>query len=243
MLVDLGLERMRKPPRNDLVRKPTQDDDPYELWPLMAEAGILTKAELARRTGVHKNRVNALFNFTPTGQYPKGYALDTVKEFLRAEVDRKASAARGEHGVPLALPGGQSRHHASIRGGAPVFPIVADDAGGGFKLVETPLRYVRVPEVVENVAGVVGVILRDPDMTPMYRTGDTLILNPSGAPQVGTGVAVMAVDTLHIEIREFVDEDVDTWTLRRYGRTPDIEMVSKKKFPRILTVVAVYSGR
>ena len=209
------------------------------------EALGLSQRRLAEIAGTNHSRIQTLETSTPTGRDSSSTAYAAVEKALTECEERQKHGLAADPGVsvqrkpPVSAP---ARVHLSIKGRTPVYAI-DNERQGLFTLTEVVIGYIRTPEHMEASPGVFAVLVRGAQMHPMYRPGDTLVVNPFGVPQPGSGVVLTSSASSAIKIREFVQETNEDWTLQRYGPNPEIEAVSKDEFDRVGVVQTVIPGR
>jgi len=210
-------------------------DDPHGFDARIRELG-LTPYSFAIEIGQDPQKLYRLIKPTKSGAYPRSAAF---KEIVRALEALEKGRLGGRRHTPTRLPGAKFRH-SSAKSETTVFSTMIEP-DGSVKVAEHAHAYARVPASLDEVSGVIGIIVRDNAMTPVYRPGDTLILNPAGVPQPGSGVALLRAGELIL--REYVDETPDKWIVRRYGREPAEETILKHAGQRAYVVSALYPGR
>jgi phage repressor protein C with HTH and peptisase S24 domain len=123
---------------------------------------------------------------------------------------------------PRALPGGEAAF-AELRP-APsdprdLIPVRSAARGGNEQemfLTDGPIDYVRRPPSLAHVRDAYSIYMLGESMTPRFRQGQLLHVNPYKPPQPGAGVVVTKRDDA-VLIKEFVRRDAARLLLRQYN--------------------------
>lgn len=227
--------------RNDDADGKRIKDDPHG-FRARREALRLSQRRLAELAGTNHSRIQTLETSTPTGRKSASTELAAIDKALTEAEERQARGAPAGGTQSAAQISAPARPHLTIRGKTAVYAI-EHERSGEFAITDVVISYVRTPEHMETSPGVFAVRARASLMFPMYRPGDTLIANPFGVAQAGSGVILTSTETRRIVIREFVEETDTDWILRRYGQDPGTDTFSKDELDQIAVVQSIIPGR
>lgn len=115
----------------------------------------------------------------------------------------------------------------------PEIPIIAvsDMSADVFELTGLPVGAVPRPAALSTVPGVYAIYMRGPSMTPMYRSGDLLIINPHHPPRPEDGALFLSRERDRFRIGEFLRETGTEWVCKRWGNKPAEFRLRKHEFP------------
>lgn len=210
-------------------------DDPYGIQALLKELGW-SQHDLAKALDTNQAAVGRLVSSSPLGKAVYSPLVDRALAVLEAA---KANPPRPNELRPVAPP----RRAPPSRDADRRVRVHALNEKHGKSELSVGFGWAPAPNDTEDVPGMFGVVLRRDDMKPMFRPGDTLVVNPMLVPQPGSGVIIMTEDDSDVIVREFVGDTDTTWEVARYGPVPGREAIDKASHPRCLVVALVVPGR
>jgi phage repressor protein C with HTH and peptisase S24 domain len=182
---------------------------------LRERAGLSMQA-LAARAGTSAPQINKLekgerrLTLDWMVRLSRGLGVD-LAELLPARAEAAAAAGPAPADpVPGSFPppaetGGMIPMRSAARGGGEQQMFLADG----------PIDYIRCPPSLARVRDAYAIYMVGDSMTPRFRQGQILHVNPYKPPQPGAGVVVTKLDDA-VLIKEFVRRGADTLHLRQY---------------------------
>lgn len=183
-------------------------------------AGLSMQA-LADRVGTTAPQINKLEKgerrLTLDWMTRLAAALGIEPRDLLPQTNRPQPAAPS--GDPILL-GGEAAPgpRVPMRDPRDLIPVRSAARGGGEQemfLADGPIDYVARPHSLLNVRDAYSIYTIGDSMTPRFRPGQLLHINPYKPPQPGTGVVVIKTDNA-VLIKEFVRRSETTLYLKQY---------------------------
>jgi transcriptional regulator with XRE-family HTH domain len=200
-----------------------------------------TQAELARALGVDPSAVSKLFKGERQLKLVEASHLARFLDIPYDEVMRRAGVDQPPSGGTL--PGGEAAMSASAGAGdqRDLIPVRSAARGGDNQemfLADGPIDYVQRPGYLRNVRDAYAIYVVGESMTPRYRQGQLLHVNPHRPAAPGRGVVITRHDGA-VLIKEFVRRTSDGLMLREYHPAERDFSVPAKDVADIHVVVAI----
>lgn len=142
----------------------------------------------------------------------------------------------------LAVGGASTDAGAQIpKDGVPIY-AVSDGEKGSLELSDLYVGSLERPPEVQRVPGVYAIYMRGALMTPMFRPGDVLIVNPHEPARVEDGALFLSRDRKHFKVAELIKETPTEWLVKQWGDRPQEFAIAKRDFP-ICERVAIVKRR
>ncbi|HLY56366.1 MAG TPA: LexA family transcriptional regulator [Stellaceae bacterium] len=129
---------------------------------------------------------------------------------------------------PRRLPGGEAAlgpapHPIDPRDLIPVRSAARGGSEQEMFLTDGPIDYVRRPPSLAHVRDAYSIYMLGDSMTPRFRQGQLLHVNPYKPPQLGAGVVVTKADDA-VLIKEFVRMNGEKLQLRQYNPAGPVDL-------------------
>jgi phage repressor protein C with HTH and peptisase S24 domain len=222
------------------------DDDPYGIkarreargWSQQELADraneFLTAEEKRRGMRVKKQDVGRLEKTSDIKKKPVNSMYKGVVISALNAPDDEPRLALAERGGPRLVP--------ASKNDVPLFDVWIDPKTGESGLSPSAIGTIPRPPLLAHATQAYCVQVRGVDMSPVYRPGDTLAIDPNRVPRTESGVVLVSEDH-KIVIGEFVSETAEKWELKKYGAQPETISVSRERFPACHCIAIIYPGR